>query len=475
MGEAGWSLRRIRRASSSARRPAFLAPQKAVTDRDSPKNAPPKMQKHERHRQTGLAPVRVLGRGSSGVAKLVRNAKNQLFCLKDVPLPHKDRKMRDVLMQEVSLLREASKHPNVVRLHDSWVSADRLCILMEFCANGSLYGVILEHSRNGERFSALKVQHYLQEMASALAFCHDELRIVHRDLKPANVLIDRLGALKVADFGLSKSLSAPTELCKTMHVGTPLYLSPEQCLGQFYSFPADMWSLGCVAYELMALSPLWSAATSVASVYAMIRKETPDMTSLLEQYPERLVDLTRWMLRRDVSERATAAQVENLLELRPPPKHVIETLAPPSSENVIADIVADARKFLAAERLQASFRVSLERRRIRKATDAAIVHVDPVPLSPVDKQTEETRTSKERKEEMSRVLQKAVRRSLNRRAKPSPATKAGRGTDAPPACSTRLQELATPRIVMRKRNVPLVMVPKMALKGQPTQVRQAWV
>ena len=112
------------------------------------------------------------------------------------------------------------------------------------------------YAKTKRRFMESKVIYFLQELASALRYCHEDLRIMHRDIKPANILLDQLGTLKLADFGLSKSLDPSTDLAKT-YVGTPLYMSPEQCAGQPYSFSADMWSLGVVAYELMALRSPW--------------------------------------------------------------------------------------------------------------------------------------------------------------------------------------------------------------------------
>ena len=92
---------------------------------------------------------------------------------------------------------------------------------------------------------------YIHQIASALAHMHKK-RIMHRDLKPANIFIDNNGDLKVGDLGLSRQLSSQTFEAFS-RVGTPLYMSPEVLQGKGYDWKSDVWSLGCIAYELCML------------------------------------------------------------------------------------------------------------------------------------------------------------------------------------------------------------------------------
>ena len=79
-----------------------------------------------------------------------------------------------------------------------------------------------------------------------------EKRIMHRDLKPANIFIDSQENLKLGDLGLGRDFSSQT-LEAFSRVGTPLFMSPEVLQGSGYDFQCDVWSLGCIAYELCAL------------------------------------------------------------------------------------------------------------------------------------------------------------------------------------------------------------------------------
>jgi NIMA (never in mitosis gene a)-related kinase len=95
-------------------------------------------------------------------------------------------------------------------------------------------------------------------MVRALKECHDRNKlgkaVLHRDLKPANVFLDANNNVKLGDFGLARVLSHETSFAKTF-VGTPYYMSPEQMNNMSYNEKSDIWSMGCLLYELCALRP----------------------------------------------------------------------------------------------------------------------------------------------------------------------------------------------------------------------------
>jgi len=104
-------------------------------------------------------------------------------------------------------------------------------------------------------------------MASALQHMHDK-RIMHRDLKPANIFISLEGELKLGDLGLGRALSSQTFEAYS-RVGTPLYMSPEVLDGSGYDTKSDVWSLGCIAYELCTMKSPFKKEDSKMSLYEL--------------------------------------------------------------------------------------------------------------------------------------------------------------------------------------------------------------
>ena len=92
-----------------------------------------------------------------------------------------------------------------------------------------------------------------RQIAKAVDYIHSK-RIIHRDLKPPNVLLTAQGVVKIADFGLSRLFKA-TEVGEANSVcGTPYYMSPERIAEQPHTFASDIWSLGCILYEVKRFS-----------------------------------------------------------------------------------------------------------------------------------------------------------------------------------------------------------------------------
>lgn len=275
-----------------------------------------------------------IGSGSFGVARIVYDRKTA-YCLKEVSVPKHDNQAKAEALKEVQLMKLTRNHPNIIHYYESWFSRDFLYILMEYAPNGSLDRLIKRFENAGRRFTETKVQHYCEELAGALHHCHNHLNLMHRDLKPENVLIDELGSLKLADFGLSTALSGSMDMASTF-CGSPLYLAPEQCtVTHTYTFAVDMWALGCVLYEIMALTSPWTGCKTVPAVMHKILHSEPDFGPLRSSYPKSLVHLTRWMLQRKPSNRATAKEVAEHLKLKAPPNGMGATVREPPTPYVL--------------------------------------------------------------------------------------------------------------------------------------------
>ena len=151
------------------------------------------------------------------------------------------------------------EHPNIIRLIDSAIINNELYIVLEWAEKGDLKTMIKEAKERDISFSEENVWEYLLfiivrfmiHIASGIDHMHKN-RIMHRDLKPANILIDSSGSLKIADLGLGRIFGSQT-LEVYSKVGTPLYMSPELLKGEGYDMKSDVWSIGCILYELCEL------------------------------------------------------------------------------------------------------------------------------------------------------------------------------------------------------------------------------
>ena len=126
---------------------------------------------------------------------------------------------------------------------------------MELADGGDLYKKIEEHKKNRTKFHEAEIWEIFIQILKALKTLH-ELNILHRDLKCANVFLNEDGTVKLGDLNVSKV--AKQGLVNTQ-TGTPYYASPEVWKDKPYDYRSDIWSLGCVLYEMITLSPPFTA------------------------------------------------------------------------------------------------------------------------------------------------------------------------------------------------------------------------
>jgi eukaryotic-like serine/threonine-protein kinase len=178
----------------------------------------------------------------------------------------------------------ALSHPNIVAIFDSGSQSDIHYIVMEYVPGETLADTLRRHEVL-EPHRAAEVGRWVCE---ALAAAHAR-GLVHRDIKPANVLVSRDGLVKVADFGIAKAAATPTLTGSGALLGTAAYLSPEQAQGGPVDARSDLYSLGCVLYELLtgtppfaADSPLAVVAQQVAEAPAPLSRRNPQVGPELE-------------------------------------------------------------------------------------------------------------------------------------------------------------------------------------------------
>lgn len=173
------------------------------------------------------------------------------------------------------------KHPNAVSIYDFGVTRDGLVYLVMELVEGQSLRQIIKHQGP---LTPSAVSEVISQVCAALHVAHQQ-HIVHRDLKPDNIIVNVTITglrVKVLDFGIAKLRDmAASNLTQTGSVmGTPHYMSPEQCLGEEIDSRSDLYSLGIVMYEMLAGVVPFNSPTSTAVVVQHVNKEPPSLRSI---------------------------------------------------------------------------------------------------------------------------------------------------------------------------------------------------
>jgi eukaryotic-like serine/threonine-protein kinase len=206
------------------------------------------------------------------------------------------------------LLREARaaasfSHPNAVAIYDVGEDGGRPFIVMELVDGPSLADVV----RLRGRLPVPEALRIADGMLAALGAAHDRA-LVHRDVKPSNILLADGSTVKLADFGIAKSLSdAAAALTATGQViGTPGYLSPEQAAGRPADARSDVYAAGVVCYEMLSGAPPFTG-TAVAVALAHQRDDPPALSAARPDAPAAVASVVHRALAKDPADRFASA------------------------------------------------------------------------------------------------------------------------------------------------------------------------
>lgn len=200
--------------------------------------------------------LKVLGKGSYGKVILVRKKSGHdagtLYAMKVLKKTHVMKKKQVAHTRTERSVLGSIRHPFIVRLHYAFQTGEKLHFVLDYCSGGELFFHLQKHGRFPPKLALF----YTAELALALGELHKH-GIVYRDMKPENILLDHLGHVQLADFGLSKEGIKSGEKGTRSFCGTPEYLAPEVLDRKGHGFAVDWWALGALLYEMITGLPPW--------------------------------------------------------------------------------------------------------------------------------------------------------------------------------------------------------------------------
>ena len=246
---------------------------------------------------------REVGRGGMATVYLAHDLKHRRPVAVKVLHPHLAANVgADRFLREIEIAAGLN-HPHILTLIDSGSADGLLYYVMPFVEGESLRGRL---ARAG-RLPVGEAVELTRKVAGALAYAHSR-GVVHRDVKPENVMLHE-GEAMVTDFGIAKALSGTETLTQTgMSLGTPAYMSPEQASGEHeIDGRSDIYSLGCMLYEMLAGEPPFPGPTAQAIIVRRFTESARPVRALRPEVPEEVERALLRALARDPGERFALA------------------------------------------------------------------------------------------------------------------------------------------------------------------------
>ena len=252
--------------------------------------------------------IRTLGQGTFSTVYLVRRKKDQKqYALKSIIMGKLKENEQQNSVNEIRILASIN-HPNVIGYKESfWNEKNKtLNIVMEYCDDGDLETKINNMKRNKQRFEEIFIWNYFIQIIRGLKSLHAK-KIIHRDLKSANIfLLKENNQCKIGDLNVSKVMKEKFLQCP--QIGTPTYSSPEIWKNQPYSYKSDLWSVGCIIYEMCCLRPPFRGKDiDELGKNICIGK----FEKISNRYSEELWNIIKMLLEKDVNKRADCDMILN--------------------------------------------------------------------------------------------------------------------------------------------------------------------
>ncbi|CAD8113072.1 unnamed protein product [Paramecium primaurelia] len=247
-----------------------------------------------------------LGEGSfSSVYKVQRKSDSQYYAMKKVNISQQSLKERENALNEIRILASLDS-PYIVEFKDAFIDQDGriLFVIMEYASGGDLNQILKQGKLEGG-IKENEIWNILTQITLGVKILHDN-DILHRDLKSANVFVSKIpqgNIYKIGDLNISKVTHGANAKTQT---GTPYYAAPEVWKGEQYSWPCDIWSIGCIIYELTTFQPPFRAA-DLQSLNKKIQAGLYD--PIPSKYSQDLQDILRILLQVNPKNRPNCDQI----------------------------------------------------------------------------------------------------------------------------------------------------------------------
>ena len=252
-----------------------------------------------------------IGEGTYSTVYIVKRYEDgEIYSLKKVKMKNLSYKEKINALNEVRILA-AVKSDFVISYKESFIdeSDQTLCLVMEYADDGDLFQKVTLYNKMHTNFSEEEVWKIFIQITKGLADLH-KYGILHRDLKSANVFLFKDGKAKLGDLNVSKIASRGLGCTQT---GTPYYASPEIWRDIPYDLKSDIWSLGCIAYELTMLKTPFRAQTMDGLYKKVMKGEYPKIN---KRYSEKLGEVIGRLLKVKVEERPNTTQILSMPEVK---------------------------------------------------------------------------------------------------------------------------------------------------------------
>jgi NIMA (never in mitosis gene a)-related kinase len=255
----------------------------------------------------GYKELKKVGEGSFGAAILAQHNsdkdKDTKAIVKMIDISRASKSEKDDALKESQVL-SSLKHPYIVRYRESFHEDGWLCIVMDYAEGGDLSDKLKKTRAAGKTIPQDQVLRWFTQSILALKYIHD-MHILHRDLKSGNFFLSKSGNIKMGDFGIAKVLEC-TAACAQTQIGTPYYLSPEICKGKPYAWSSDIWSMGCILYEMCARKVPFDAPDLRQLIQKITKGPAPEVPS---EYSVAMRNLCKELLDLDPVKRPPAADI----------------------------------------------------------------------------------------------------------------------------------------------------------------------